>query len=346
MTFSFSSEQLESLRRWRSALETTEAKEWFEKEEEAEHRIQSLLTRTNFEAGGELKPDDFDELFRLMKRFSRNRALSNLIYNQIGVKEFNDLLRNLYYGKDPFPRRVDEMFKQRGIGIQTLSQFLMALDSSKYPLVTSQTKEMLELDAAQEEEARKDALTKHGIANPDEFLERTIDLLSDSVVFETVKRELGLEKFTQVNNLIWFGRVQAQGGEEDTELPYTSLSVEDDLRDYLAAHPSLLEQGLVVVKKEFDAQGAGEIDILCKDKTGSHVVVELKKGRKSDIVVGQTLRYIGWVMKNMKTKTRGIVVVNEPDEKLGFAILPVANLIQVKYYRMKFELSEDYQGTK
>jgi len=138
MTFSFSSEQLENLRRWRSALETTEAREWFEEEQEGEQRIQSLLARTNFEAGGELKPDDFDELFRLMKRFSRNRALSNLIYNQIGVKEFNDLLRNLYYGKDAFPRRVDEMFKQRGIGIQTLSQFLMALDSSKYPLVTSQ----------------------------------------------------------------------------------------------------------------------------------------------------------------------------------------------------------------
>ena len=346
MTFSLSVEQLENLRRWRSALETKEAKDWFEEEEEAERRIQNLLTRTNLEAGGELRPEDFDELFRLMKKFSANRALSNLLYNQIGVKQFNDLLRNLYYGKDSFQRRVDEMFKLRGIGIQTLSQFLVAQDSRQYPLVTSQTKEMLELDASQEEEARKDAMAKYGITNPDEFLERTIDFLSDSLVFEAVKQALALEKFTQVNNLIWFGRKQIKGETEETELPYTSLSVEDDLRDYLAAHPTLLEAGLSVVKKEFDAQEAGEIDILCKDKAGNHVVVELKKGRKSDVVVGQILRYIGWVMKTLKTKTRGIIVVNEPDDKLEFAILPLTEVIRVKYYRMKFELSDRYEASE
>jgi hypothetical protein len=90
----------------------------------------------------------------------------------------------------------------------------------------------------------------------------------------------------------------------------------------------------------------GEIDILWKDKGGGRVIVELNEGRKSDVAVGQTLRYIGWVMKNMKTKTRGMIVVNEPREKLDFAILPVANLIRVKYYRMRFELSERYEGSE
>lgn len=45
MPFSFSTEQLEKLRRWRLSLETKDAKEWFEQEEEAERKIQNLLAR-------------------------------------------------------------------------------------------------------------------------------------------------------------------------------------------------------------------------------------------------------------------------------------------------------------
>jgi hypothetical protein len=346
MTFSFTPEQVEKLHQWKSALQKDEAKEWSKREEQAERNVQSIFSRTNFQLGGELKPDDFDELFRLMKHFSRNRNLSNLLYRQAGVKQFNDLLRNLYWGKDDFSRRIDKMFDQKGIGIQTVSQFLLALNSREYPLVTTQTLDMLELDASQEEEARKDAILKHGINDPSELHERTIGLLSQSLVFEAAKRELNLEKYTQVNNLIWFAHIGTPGDGEEDEYAFTSLSVENDLRDYLAAHPSLVEHGLSVVGKEFDAQEAGEIDILCKDRSGSHVVIELKKGRKSDIVVGQILRYMGWVTKNLKTKTRGIIIVNKPDDKLEFAVLPLSGLIQVKYYRMKFEISEKYEETK
>ncbi len=34
-------------------------------------------------------------------------------------------------------------------------------------------------------------------------------------------------------------------------------------------------------------------------KTHSFVVIELKKGRPSDQVIGQVLRYMGWVKKNL-----------------------------------------------
>jgi restriction system protein len=44
----------------------------------------------------------------------------------------------------------------------------------------------------------------------------------------------------------------------------------------------------------------GPIDILAVDPgSGSFVVIELKKGRPSDQVVGQILRYMGWVKKNL-----------------------------------------------
>jgi len=66
-------------------------------------------------------------------------------------------------------------------------------------------------------------------------------------------------------------------------------------------------------------------------------VVELKKGKTEDDVVGQTLRYMGWVRENIsKTKlVRGIIVVAEGEitNKLEMAIRGLQttqNLIKLK----------------
>lgn len=86
----------------------------------------------------------------------------------------------------------------------------------------------------------------------------------------------------------------------------------------------------------------GYIDILGVDaRSGDFVVIELKKGRESDKVVGQILRYIGWVKENLcaaDQEVRGIVICNEADQRLQWAVKPVAELIQVKLYRVDFQL--------
>jgi restriction system protein len=81
---------------------------------------------------------------------------------------------------------------------------------------------------------------------------------------------------------------------------------------------------------------------LCKDKNGYHVVVELKKGKVGHEVIGQVLKYMGWVKKNLNNKTRGIVIVNEPDEKLHYAALPLVDFVKVKYYKVNFDISDEY----
>ena len=58
---------------------------------------------------------------------------------------------------------------------------------------------------------------------------------------------------------------------------------------------------------------------MCRDQKGNYVVIETKKAGESDKVVGQILRYVGGLKKEGK-KVRGIIIVNEPDEKLEFAI--------------------------
>jgi hypothetical protein len=277
MAMDLTPEQIENLRAWKNSLQSEDAKKWAISEDEAEEKIRNIFLSTNFEDGGDLTAGDFDELFRSMKKFSANRAISNLLYKNVGLESFNQQLRNLYYGKDLFAKRVDDFFKMKGIGIQTLSQFLVALDSCTYALVTSQTKEMIDLDSLQDEAARKEALDRYGIENPSQYLDRTIDFLADTIAFEAVKIATGLEKYTRVNNLLWLGKIRSE--ERDDQIPFASISLESDLRDYLAKNPSAIEKGLILVKKEYDTKEIGRIDLLCKDKKGT-VVVELKKGRK------------------------------------------------------------------
>lgn len=87
----------------------------------------------------------------------------------------------------------------------------------------------------------------------------------------------------------------------------------------------------------------GPIDILATTRAAnSFVVIELKKGRPSDQVVGQVLRYMGWVKKNLCTSgqsVRGLVICRDPDPKLSYA-LEMTNNIDVRYYSVSFKLRE------
>jgi restriction system protein len=66
----------------------------------------------------------------------------------------------------------------------------------------------------------------------------------------------------------------------------------------------------------------GPIDILAQTRSGdSFVIIELKKGRPSDQVVGQVLRYMGWVKKNLCSDgqaLKGLVICRDPDPKLSY----------------------------
>ena len=87
----------------------------------------------------------------------------------------------------------------------------------------------------------------------------------------------------------------------------------------------------------------GPIDILAVEpKSKSFVVIELKKGRPSDKVVGQILRYMGWVKKNLCTSgqdVKGLVICRDRDSKLSYA-LEMTNNIDVRYYSVSFKLRE------
>ncbi len=97
--------------------------------------------------------------------------------------------------------------------------------------------------------------------------------------------------------------------------------------------------------KQYYTEDAGYIDLLAKDVAGNFVVFELKKGRKNDEVVGQVLRYVGWVRKNLAKngeKVYGVVIVGKKDNKLELALSEVSDKVSAKIYKISFKL-EKYQ---
>ncbi len=85
----------------------------------------------------------------------------------------------------------------------------------------------------------------------------------------------------------------------------------------------------------------GPMDILAIKKDKSELlVVELKKGRASDAVVGQTLRYMGFAAQELaepNQKVRGVIIALEDDQRIRRA-LAVSPNIDFFRYQISFKL--------
>jgi restriction system protein len=80
---------------------------------------------------------------------------------------------------------------------------------------------------------------------------------------------------------------------------------------------------------------AGQIDILAVSKDKKRLlVIELKRDRASDVVVGQLLRYIGFVKEEIAEKDQiveGAIIALEDDPKLRWALAAVPNVTFYRY---------------
>ena len=117
--------------------------------------------------------------------------------------------------------------------------------------------------------------------------------------------------------------------------------VERVLEDILEQNLEQLEPGLDLVGRQYST-AVGPIDLLAQDKDGLYVVIELKRGRTSDQVVGQVLRYLGWVIDRLaegdEHMARAIIVGREYDRKFAAAITQIR---QVKPYTYDIRLRFD-----
>jgi len=118
---------------------------------------------------------------------------------------------------------------------------------------------------------------------------------------------------------------------EETEA--VSEVLESEIETSIISNPEILEEGLELVGNQYPTP-VGYIDILCRDKNGNFVVVELKRGRGSYKVVGQIQKYMAWVSENLakNKQVRGIIVVKEQDQELEYAVKGSKFPIEIKIF--------------
>jgi RecB family endonuclease NucS len=161
-----------------------------------------------------------------------------------------------------------------------------------------------------------------------------------------------LSEFTesQYENLLTRVGMHSATAQPAEPIDEAEFALEKYLEDFIVSNFDIIFKGKLKIYE--DAAGAdgqqypteiGPIDILAVDpKTDALVVIELKKGRPSDHVVGQILRYMGWVKKKLCKNgqmVRGLIICRDPDPKLSYALEMTQN-IEVRYYNVSFKLRE------
>ena len=145
-------------------------------------------------------------------------------------------------------------------------------------------------------------------------------------------------------------RPKIQVDDEDVEDP-SVFALERHLEDFLvanwaqtplAAEYKLYEEDGEIVGQQLPSD-TGPIDLLAVSHDGSELlVIELKKGRASDSVVGQVQRYMGYVKDALAEDSqtvRGMIIALEDDLRIKRALSVTTN-IDFYRYKVSFDLEK------
>lgn len=134
----------------------------------------------------------------------------------------------------------------------------------------------------------------------------------------------------------------------DIEDPAT-FAMEQHLEAFLVANwdQTLLAKEFTIFEEDGEPVGqqyatdAGPIDVLAISRDKKRLlVVELKRGRASDVVVGQVLRYMGYIKEEIAEPDQtveGVIIAHEDDQKLRWALASVPSITFYRY-QISFKL--------
>jgi restriction system protein len=151
-------------------------------------------------------------------------------------------------------------------------------------------------------------------------------------------------------------RPQLIAANSDIEDPLV-FGLEKHLEDFLVANWASTEFGKThrlweedgeIVGQQFPSD-TGPMDLLAISNDDKEIlVIELKKGKASDVVVGQIQRYMGYVIEALADEgqsVRGAIVALNDDLRLRRA-LSVANNIDFYRYSVSFEMKKQDSSQK
>jgi restriction system protein len=153
----------------------------------------------------------------------------------------------------------------------------------------------------------------------------------------------------ELENLLGAATTPASIAADTTVEDPAAFAIEKHLEDFLVENWAQTELGrdYDIYEEEGEKVGqqypsdTGPLDILAIKKDKSELlVVELKKGRASDAVVGQVLRYMGYVAQELAEpghQVRGAIVALEDDQRIRRA-LAVTPSVAFFRYQVSFKL--------
>lgn len=141
---------------------------------------------------------------------------------------------------------------------------------------------------------------------------------------------------------------QIIAGDPDIEDP-VAFAMEKHLEAFLVVNwnQTLLSKDFSIYEEDGEPVGqqfatdVGPIDVLAISKDKKRLlVVELKRGRASDVVVGQVLRYMGFVKEQVAEDDQtveGAIIALEDDQRLRWALMAVPSIAFYRY-QISFKL--------
>ena len=164
-----------------------------------------------------------------------------------------------------------------------------------------------------------------------------------------------LGKYSQEIDALIDGNPSSAVYSNDVNVEDASVfALEKHLEDFLIANWGSTE--LSKTHDIYEAEGeiigqqfptdTGPIDILAISKDKSELlVIELKKGRVSDVVVGQTQRYMGYIQSELaesNQRVKGLIIGLDEDLRLKRA-LSVTQNIEFYRYQVSFKLHKGFK---
>ncbi len=226
----------------------------------------------------------------------------------------------------------------RGLGRAVVTPILLVAYPTKYAVLNSKVQRVLE---------------KHGMfPDADSFGDlyvRVNEIVNDLAHHH----DLTLFQVDHVFHCLL--QPDVEEAEEPVALPEVEFGLEKYLEDFLVTnwencglYPEweLYEDDDEVVGRQYVTGEVGTIDLLARRREGEErtdwLVIELKRGRSGDAAVGQVMRYIGWVRRNLvegDEDVRGLIITQEADISLRYAVSELPH-VDLKTYSVRFTLDD------
>lgn len=331
----------------RITKEVYQGSERRDEEKEVIDRYGSMFHPRNLDA---LTKEDFKSFLLLKnnKHWWGIHRQGNIITQD--MDRLRSALKILLDENKPLQERLDSLFPKnkpnyiKGLGRAVVTPILMVVYPTKYGVYNTKSAKGLKKVGLEPEFGRGATFAEKCI--------KVNEVLSNLAA----ENDMSLFQLDEVwSRITEEPRPTPEEEEQEAEELSTGFGLETHLRRFLVdnweetplgkRYEILTEDGEVVGER-YQTKEAGEIDILARGKESNEwVVIELKRGQSSDAVVGQTLRYMGWVEKNLAEEgegVKGLIIVKEVDRRLRYALSALASKVNISclVYNVQFSLQE------